>query len=126
MKKLSLLLVATIAVLAIFFVSSAFTSDISNQQFIYEYFEYDTIAYSEIEYETAINWTALGTTAPVASPCTPGVIHICVVRVEQSLLSTNPLLTLPEKMALFLQGLPGPTGASDYVNNPSYYVYQKP
>lgn len=126
MKKLSIFLVATIAVVAVFFVSSAFTDAKANKQVTYEYFQYSASAYTETDFETSTNWISLGTSNPISNPCASGSAHSCVVRVDQSQLSTNPFLTLPEKMALYLQNISGTTGASDYVNNASNYTYQKP
>ena len=113
MKKLSIFLVATTAVVAVFFASSAFTADKAKKQTTYEHFQYTATVYGETDFENAANWISLGTTDPSTNPCITSGTRVCVARVDQSALSTNPLLTLPEKMALFLQN----QGSADtYVN----------
>lgn len=123
MKRFSILLFSSIAVIAVLFVGSAFTKDAGKKQITYEYFQYSASAYGENDFETSGNWISLGTSNPGSNPCTSGTAHSCVVRVDQSSLSTNPLLTLPEKMALFLQNQ---SSAASYVNSSSNYTYQKP
>lgn len=120
MKKVILCSVASIFILVAFVVSSAFTSNKAGTVSYYEHFEYNGAGDSETDFENAVNWTALGGEAPGTSPCLPGMNRICVIRVDLSLLSTNPLLTLPEKLALFLQAQ---SSASDFVY--SNYVYMK-
>lgn len=120
MKKLLIFLAACIVIVAAFFLSSAFTMDKEKKQGNYMHFEYRGAGYSEADYETVGNWISVGGDAPGTNPCIAGTNHICVLRVDQTQLSTNPLLTLPEKLALFLQDQPS---ASDYVN--ANYVYQK-
>lgn len=120
MKKVILCSSASIFILVAFVISSAFTSNKAGSISHYEHFEYSGAGDSETDFENAVNWTALGGESPGTNPCIPGVNRICVIRVDLSLLSTNPLLTLPEKLALFLQAQ---SSASDFVN--SNYVYMK-
>jgi hypothetical protein len=122
MKKLSIFLVATIAVVSLFFVNSAFTSgDKTTKPPVYEHFEYIGSSYNEADFENDANWISLGTSNPASNPCTPGSTRICVVAVDETQLSTNPSLTLPEKMELFLIGEPS---ADTYVNGNA--TYKKP
>lgn len=123
MKRFSIFLFSSIAVTALLFFASAFTRSNEKKQITYEYFQYSASVYGETDFESAGNWISLGTSNPGTNPCTAGTAHSCVVRVDQSSLSTNPLLTLPEKMALFLQNQ---GSAASYVNSGSNYTYQKP
>lgn len=123
MKRFSIILFSSIAIFAVLFVGSAFTKDAEKKQITYEYFQYNASVYGETDFETAGNWISIGTSNPGSNPCTAGTAHSCVVRVDQSLLSTNPLLTLPEKMAQYLQNQ---GSAASYVNSGSNYTYQKP
>jgi hypothetical protein len=135
MKRSFILLFSSIAVIAVFFVSSAFkkdkkatksaasalTKDKAPKQTVYEHFQFIGSSYNEADFENDANWISLGTTNPTTNPCTSGSSRICVVAVDQSQLSTNPLLTLPEKMELFLVNQ---ASADTYVNN--NWTYQKP
>jgi hypothetical protein len=124
MKPLLIVFLLTFTPVAFFFIASAFTNDTSKKQNVYQYFHYTDSAYSEIRFENDANWSSLGTTNPSTSPCIDGIAKTCVLRIDQSLPSNDPFLSLPEKFALFLQNQPGPIGATDFVND--NYTYRKP
>jgi hypothetical protein len=125
-RKISL--AATLFIIAIVIAGSAFIklNPDNKKQVTYDYFQYNSINYTEGAYETSGNWGYIGTSNPGSNPCSAGTSHSCVVKVDHSQLSTDPSLTMPQKVALFLQGRPGITGASDYVNSSSNYTYRKP
>lgn len=121
MKRFSIVL--SVAVLVLAAVASAFTNHETPAQITYEHFQYTAGVYGETDFENAANWSALGTSNPSSNPCISGSSRICVLRVDQSQLSTDPLLTMPEKLALFLQNQ---SSADTYVNTAGNYTYQKP
>jgi hypothetical protein len=123
MKRISIAVFSFIAV-ALFFAASAFTKNNNKKQTVYEHFQYIGATYSEPNFENDANWSSLGTTNPSTNPCADGNVKTCVMRIDQSLLSTDPDLSLPEKAALYLQNESGTTGATDFVN--SNFTHRKP
>lgn len=121
MKRISIAALSFIAA-ALFFAASAFTKSTSEKQTVYEYFQYTGTSYNEADFENDANWISLGTASPGSNPCINGGTRVCVARVDQSQLSTNPLLTLPEKMELFLIN---EASADAFVNNSGNQTYTK-
>lgn len=120
MKRISIAL--SLVVIATLVVASAFTKTTAPKQTVYEHFQYTASAYNESDFETAANWTSIGTTSPGSNPCIIDGTRVCVAKVDQSQLSTNPLLTMPEKFVLYLQGQ---ASADTYVNTVSNRPYTK-
>ena len=121
MKRISIAL--SLVVIATLVVASAFTKTNAPKQTVYEYFQYTATSYNEADFENDANWISLGTTNPSTNPCTTSGTRVCVAKVDQSQLSTNPLLTLPEKMELFLINQ---ASADTYVNTPGNQTHTKP
>jgi hypothetical protein len=122
MKRISIAALSFIAV-ALFFAASAFTKNNAEKQTVYEHFQYIGSSYNEADFENDANWISLGTTNPSTNPCTTSGSRVCVAKVDQSQLSTNPFLTLPEKMELFLIN---EASADTYVNTAGNQTHTKP
>ncbi|MBI3717393.1 MAG: hypothetical protein HY252_02190 [Sphingobacteriales bacterium] len=128
MKKSGMIsLFATVFVVAIVVAGSAFIKKGNvKPQITYDYFQYTASSYGETDYENSGNWSSLGTSNPGSNPCTNGSTHTCVLKIDDSRLSTDPSLTMPQKIALFLQNQSDPNGATNFVTNASNYTYRKP
>lgn len=97
---------------------------VSNGIVAEEFFRYIPSVYTEIGFEDAASWTYIGTSNPALNPCVNGT-HPCIVKVDQSQLPSNPALSMPEKMAFFLQSQPGTMGATVYATAPSNVTHKK-
>ncbi len=123
MKRFLIVFLTIVGSSAIFIISSGFDKDNSKKQIVYEHYQFLGSTYSELYFENEYNWLALGNTNPSINPCSTGARETCVLRIDQSLLSTDLSLSLAERLALYLQSLPGVLGSTNYVN--SNYTYRK-
>lgn len=123
MKRISIAALSFIAV-ALFFAASAFTKDNAKKQTVYEYFQFTGGTYSEPNFENDANWSSLGTTNPSVNPCADGSVKTCVLKIDQTLVSNDPGMSLSEELAAYLGNISGTSGATDFVNN--NYSYRKP
>ena len=123
MKRISIAALSFIAV-ALFFAASAFTKNNAEKQTVYEHFQFTGGTYSETHFENDANWSSLGTTNPITNPCASGTDKTCVLRIDQSLISNDPDMSLEEELAAYLQNISGTTGATDFVNG--NYTHRKP
>jgi hypothetical protein len=121
MKRLSILFLASFAVIALFFVASAFTKSNVEKQTVYEYLQFTGATYSETHFENDANWSSLGTTEPSTNPCIDGTAKTCVLKIDQALITNDPSKSLEEELDDYLTGLPS---ATTFVN--SNYSYRKP
>ncbi len=122
MKRISIVL--SFAVIATLFVASAFTKTTVPKQTVYEYFQFTGGTYSETHFENDANWSSLGTTNPSINPCIDGTAKTCVLRIDQTLVTADPNMSLAEELAAYLDNITGATGATDFVNN--NYTHRKP
>lgn len=119
---------ASLFVVAIVVAGSAFVkaNKHAKKPITLDYFQYTASSYGETDYENSANWSYIGTSKPGTNPCSSGSSHTCVLRIDDSQLSTDPSLTMPQRIALFLQNQSDPNGASNFVNNVNNYEYRKP
>ncbi|SEM57800.1 hypothetical protein SAMN05216436_105229 [bacterium A37T11] len=84
----------------------------------YVYFYYDNNTYTPAAYIIEGNWAQQ--TNP--TDC-GGSAHICVLQVDESLLSTDPGLSMEEKLNQYLTSLydDDPSSVTDFVNDNAFY-----